>query len=85
MPAVRAAPPILNSWSHTGVYAAYHVYKHNKGAGIIYYIGGGLWAAEFLWSFWALKVAYSSFRGKNMSMQQAKREAAVNLTASAFV
>lgn len=55
----------------------------NTGAGVMYFIGAGFWAIEFLWSFWTLKLVYANFRGKNHSLGQAKREAAVRAAASA--
>ena len=62
---ICAAPPVLNSWSHTGFWAAKDIMPQNHGAGTIYYIGSGLWALEWLWSMYTLKVVYSGFRGKN--------------------
>ena len=49
-----AAPPILNSWSHTGYWSAIRVIGENTGAGVIYFIGAGLWSLEFVWSFWCV-------------------------------
>ncbi|GAB4814635.1 hypothetical protein N2152v2_001681 [Parachlorella kessleri] len=76
------APPILNSWSHTGYWSAIRVISQNTGAGVIYFIGAALWSLEFVWSFWTLKVVYSAFRGKNMNMAQIKREAAARAATS---
>ncbi|GAB4818422.1 hypothetical protein N2152v2_005468 [Parachlorella kessleri] len=68
------APPVLNSWSHTGFWAAKDIMPQNHGVGTIYYIGSGLWALEWLWSMYTLKAVYSGFRGK-------KQGRAVNDTA----
>ena len=42
----------------------------------------GLWCLEFLWSFYVLKLVLSTFRGKNMTIQQARREAAAGAVAA---
>ncbi len=71
------------SWSHTGFWSAQGIMKHNHGAGTIYYIGAGLWTLECLWSFYTLKSVYSSFRGKNTSLQQVKQEVKQQAVAAA--
>ena len=71
------APPIINSWSHTGFWVgAQEVQSQSAALAIIYYIGGGLWSAEFLWSFWTLKKVYWAFRGAGHSASSVKRGAA---------
>lgn len=71
------APPILNSWTHTGFWITIQsVFGRNTGLGVIYFIGSGLWAVEFLLSFWTLKKVYSAFRGKGLTAADVKRDAA---------
>lgn len=71
------APPIINSWSHTGFWVGAQEVQSQSGAlAIIYYIGGGLWSAEFLWSFWTLKKVYWAFRGAGHNASSVKRGAA---------
>jgi hypothetical protein len=78
------APPILNSDSHTGFWVAISsVFGDNTGVGIIYFIGAGLWALEFVWSFWTLKRVYSAFRGQGTTMADVKADAARRAVASA--
>ncbi len=73
------APPIINSWSHTGFWVgAQEVQSESQALAIIYYIGGGLWSAEFLWSFWTLKKVYWAFRGAGHSAGSVKRGAATS-------
>jgi len=70
------APPILNSWSHTGFWITIQsVFGDNTGLGVIYFIGSGLWALEFMWSFWTLKKVYTAFRGKGLTAADVKRDA----------
>lgn len=78
------APPILNSWSHTGFWSATSVIGKNTGAGVIYFIGAGLWSIEFLWSFWTLKDVYANFRGQGKNLGQARREALARGAAAAI-
>lgn len=78
------APPILNSWSHTGFWITIQtVFNQNKGLGVIYFIGSGLWAVEFLWSFWTLKMVYSAFRGKGLTAADVKRDAGARAVTAA--
>lgn len=75
-PAPPAAPPILNSSSHTGFWEAINVISDNTGVGVMYFIGAALWAVEFLWSFWVLKLVYSCFRGQGHTVRSVKNDAA---------
>lgn len=78
------APPILNSWSHTGFWVAVQeVRPDNSGLAIVYYLGGAFWSVEFFWSFWALKRVYSAFRGKGHTAADVKRDAARNAVTAA--
>ncbi|KAL6781260.1 hypothetical protein ACKKBG_A10420 [Auxenochlorella protothecoides x Auxenochlorella symbiontica] len=70
------APPILNSSSHTGFWEAINVISDNTGVGVMYFIGAALWAVEFLWSFWVLKLVYSCFRGQGHTVRSVKNDAA---------
>lgn len=77
------APPIINSWSHVGFWVgAQEVSQESSALAVLYYIGGGLWSAEFLWSFWTLKKVYWAFRGAGHSAGDVKRDAARSAVAS---
>lgn len=51
------APPLpgANAWSHTGFIACVRAFNASKFVGVLYTIGGVLWALESLWSLWVLK------------------------------
>lgn len=51
------APPLpgANAWSHTGFIACVRAFSASKFVGVVYTIGGVLWALESLWSLWVLK------------------------------
>lgn len=38
--------------------------KYSIAVSIMYFVCGGLWALEFLWSLWTVKLVYWDFRGK---------------------
>ena len=54
--AVSPPLPGANDWSHTGFIACIKAFHASKFVGVVYTIGGVLWALESLWSFWVLKV-----------------------------
>ena len=54
--AVSPPLPGANDWSHTGFIACIKAFDASKFVGVLYTIGGVLWALESLWSFWVLKV-----------------------------
>ena len=51
------APPLpgANTWSHTGFIACVRAFNASKFVGVLYTIGGVLWALESLWSLWVVK------------------------------
>lgn len=49
----------------------------------MYFIGAALWALEFIWSFWVLKLVYSAFRGQGHTMSDVRRDAQVTGARSA--
>ena len=48
----------------------------NTGVGVMYFISGGFWILEGVWSFWTLKKVYSGFRGQGLTAGDVKRDAA---------
>lgn len=83
------APPLpgANAWSHTGFIACVRAFSASKFVGVLYTIGGVLWALESLWSLWVLKTVYTNFRGGGGEAQlrrEVARSVATNAAASAF-
>jgi hypothetical protein len=77
------APPIINSWSHVGFWVGAQEVQGESGAlAVLYYIGGGFWSIEFLWSFWTLKKVYWAFRGAGHSANSVRNDAARTAVAS---
>ncbi len=57
--AVSPPLPGANDWSHTGFIACIKAFNASKFVGVLYTIGGVLWALEALWSLWVLKTVCS--------------------------
>lgn len=83
------SPPLpgANDWSHTGFIACIKAFHASKFVGVLYTIGGVLWALESLWSLWVLKTVYSNFRGGGGEAQlrrEVAQSVATNAAANAF-
>lgn len=52
------SPPLIYShdWGHAGFITGIDAFDDSTFVGVVYMIGGGLWAIEVLWSIWVLKV-----------------------------
>ena len=64
------APPLpgANAWSHTGFIACVRAFNASKFVGVVYTIGGVLWALESLWSLWVLKTVSAADAGNGDSV-----------------
>lgn len=71
------SPPLIykNDWGHAGFITGIGAFDSSNFVGVVYMIGGSLWALEAVWSIWVIKTVYSSFRGSG-GTTRLKQEAA---------